>query len=147
MIRADQSWGAKYLQQLVTHHVSGQIKVAPEHSEDKVLQLMGKPGKASLIKFKELFDQTNRAAGKDQYLSYYMIAAHPGCTEADMLQLKVFTSHKLKIHPEQVQIFTPTPSTYSSVMYYTELDPFTYHPLFVEKNQRRKERQKQIITR
>ena len=147
MILADQSWGAKYLQQLVTHHVSGQMKIAPEHSEDKVLQIMGKPSKASLIKFKELFDQTNRSAGKDQYLSYYLIAAHPGCTDADMLRLKAFTSQKLKIHPEQVQIFTPTPSTYSSVMYYTELDPFTYQPLFVEKNQRRKERQKQIITR
>ncbi len=76
-----------------------------------------------------------------------MIAAHPGCSAQDMLRLKRFTSEKLHVNPEQVQIFTPTPSTYASLMYYTELDPFTRRPIFVEKDPRRKEHQKDILTR
>jgi radical SAM superfamily enzyme YgiQ (UPF0313 family) len=76
-----------------------------------------------------------------------MIAAHPGCTSQDMLRLKRFTSEKLRVNPEQVQIFTPTPSTYASLMYYTELDPITRRPVFVEKDPRRKEHQKDILTR
>jgi radical SAM superfamily enzyme YgiQ (UPF0313 family) len=75
-----------------------------------------------------------------------MIAAHPGCDETDMQKLKTFSSKKLNINPEQVQIFTPTPSTYSTLMYYTEQDPFTGKPIFVEKNPERKQKQKEIIT-
>ena len=145
MVMGDLQCGQQYLQEVVTHHISGQMKVAPEHTEERVLHLMGKPGKASLLKFKEMFDQITRAAGKEQYLTYYLIAAHPGCTEQDMQRLKRFTSQKLKVNPEQVQIFTPTPSTYSSVMYYTGLDPFTRQPIFVEKDLRRKERQKRTL--
>ena len=145
MVLGDLRCGRQYLQEVITHHVSGQMKVAPEHSEDQVLHLMGKPGKASLLKFKEIFDQITQAAGKEQYLTYYLIAAHPGCSEQDMQRLKRLTSQKLKVNPEQVQIFTPTPSTYSSVMYYTGLDPFTRQPIFVEKDPRRKERQKYIL--
>jgi uncharacterized radical SAM protein YgiQ len=147
MVLGDLHCGRQYLQEVITHHVSGQMKVAPEHSEDPVLHLMGKPGKTSLLKFKELFDQITQAAGKDQYLTYYLIAAHPGCSEEDMQRLKSFTSQKLKVNPEQVQVFTPTPSTYSSVMYYTGLDPFTRQPIFVEKDLQRKERQKSILLR
>jgi uncharacterized radical SAM protein YgiQ len=147
MVLGDRHYGRQYLQEIITHHISGQMKVAPEHSEDNVLHLMGKPGKASLLKFKEIFDQMTKVAGKEQYLTYYLIAAHPGCSERDMQRLKHFTSHKLQINPEQVQIFTPTPSTYSSVMYYTGLDPFTRQPIFVEKDLRRKKRQKDILTR
>ncbi len=147
MILNDQACGPQYLEEVVTHHVSGQMKVAPEHSEDRVLAHMGKPGKQSLQEFKELFDRLNRQAGKEQFLTYYMIAAHPGCTEQDMHQLKQFVSQKLKLHPEQVQIFTPTPSTYSSLMYYTEMDPFTRQPVFVEKDLQRKERQKEIVVK
>ena len=145
MVMGDLQCGQQYLQEVVTHHISGQMKVAPEHTEERVLHLMGKPGKASLLKFKEMFDQITRAAGKEQYLTYYLIAAHPGCTEQDMQRLKRFTSQKLKVNPEQVQIFTPTPSTYSSVMYYTGLDPFTRQPIFVEKDLRRKEHQKRTL--
>jgi len=145
MVMGDLQCGQQYLQEVVTHYISGQMKVAPEHTEERVLHLMGKPGKASLLKFKEMFDQITRAAGKEQYLTYYLIAAHPGCTEQDMQRLKRFTSQKLKVNPEQVQIFTPTPSTYSSVMYYTGLDPFTRQPIFVEKDLRRKERQKRTL--
>jgi uncharacterized radical SAM protein YgiQ len=146
MLMCDKEHGDAYLREVVENHVSGQLKVAPEHTEEHVLALMGKPGNASLLEFKTRFDDLNRLAGKRQFLTYYLIAAHPGCTEADMQSLRLFASRKLQIHPEQVQVFTPTPSTYSSLMYYTELDPFTGQPLFVEKDARRKERQKAIVT-
>jgi radical SAM superfamily enzyme YgiQ (UPF0313 family) len=106
---------------------------------------MGKPGAAALLSFKERFDRLTQQAGKKQFLTYYMIAASPGCSDQDMLRLKRFASQKLQVNPEQVQIFTPTPSTYASLMYFTELDPFTRQPLFVEKDPNRKRRQKQIV--
>jgi radical SAM superfamily enzyme YgiQ (UPF0313 family) len=121
------------------------MKVAPEHTEDHVLQRMGKPDRKSLLEFKDRFYRLTRAARKNQFLTYYLIAAHPGCTEQDMRQLKKFASRTLRINPEQVQIFTPTPSTYSSLMYYTEMDPFTGEEIFVEKDTARKERQKNIL--
>lgn len=145
MVVNDEEKGREYLHQLVAHHISGQLKVAPEHSEDRVLKLMGKPPSFMLTKFKQWFDQTTRAVGKDQYLTYYLIAAHPGCTDQDMRNLKHFTSRELSISPEQVQIYTPTPSTYSSVMYYTGLNPFTRQPIFVERNLQKKQRQKDIL--
>ncbi len=147
MILGDALCGEAYLREIVEHHVSGQLKVAPEHTENNVLDLMGKPGSESLLKFKDKFDRLSHAAGKPQFLTYYIIAAHPGCSAQDMLRLKRFTSEKLHVNPEQVQIFTPTPSTYASLMYYTELDPFTRRPIFVEKDPRRKEHQKDIVTR
>jgi uncharacterized radical SAM protein YgiQ len=142
----DKEYGEQYLKEVIEHHVSGQLKVAPEHIEDDVLKRMGKPGSALLLRFKELFDRLTRKTGKNQFLTYYLIAAHPGCTEEDMHKLKDFSSQKLKINPEQVQIFLPAPSTYSALMYYTEMDPFTGTPLFVEKEPRNKERQKSIVT-
>jgi uncharacterized radical SAM protein YgiQ len=145
MLLADQACGRQYLKEVVDHHTSGQLKVAPEHTQDSVLARMGKPGKHSLEAFKSMFDQLNARSGKAQFLTYYMIAAHPGSTEQDMLKMRTFVSLKLKLHPEQVQVFTPTPSTYASLMYYTEMDPFTRQPIFVEKDMRRKERQKSII--
>jgi uncharacterized radical SAM protein YgiQ len=145
MILNDKEHGKKYLRELTEHHVSGQMKIAPEHTEDKVLRLMGKPDKKSLLEFNELFYAFSKAKGKDQFLTYYLIAAHPGCTEDDMKQLKLFASKRLKISPEQVQIFIPLPSTYSALMYYTENDPFTGKKIFVEKNPARKETQKRII--
>lgn len=145
LLLSDERYGKQYLQTVVNHHVSGQLKIAPEHTEDKVLHQMGKSGKGSLLTFKELFDQMSRAAGKKQFLTYYLIAAHPGCTEKNMQNLKRFVSQKLKIYPEQVQIFTPLPSTYSALMYTTEMDPFTKEPIFVEKEPRKKSLQKSII--
>ncbi len=147
MLLGDKVCGEDYLREIVDHHVSGQLKVAPEHTEKHILNKMGKPGSESLLKFKDKFDRFSRAAGKPQFLTYYLIAAHPGSTSQDMLRLKSFASEKLHVNPEQVQIFTPTPSTYSSLMYYTELDPFTRRPLFVEKDPRRKKHQKDIVTR
>ena len=147
MVLGDADCGDEYLRELVEQHVSGQMKVAPEHTEDHVLDKMGKPGKESLLDFKKRFDDLSRSAHKNQFLTYYMIAAHPGCSEQDMQRLKSFASQKLQVNPEQVQIFTPTPSTYSSLMYYTEMDPFTRQPIFVEKDPRRKQRQKDVLTR
>ncbi len=142
----DRSSGREYLREVVAHHISGQMKIAPEHTEDSVLSYMGKPGTEALLEFKRLFEAETRKAGKPQFLTYYLIAAHPGCTERDMHKVKQFASQKLRINPEQVQIFTPTPSTYASVMYYTEMDPFTRQPIFVEKDFNRKVRQKAILT-
>lgn len=146
LLFSDQQNGATYLKELVKHHVSGQLKVAPEHSEEKVLKNMGKPGTRDLLRFKESFEHISKEAHLQQYLTYYLIAAHPGCTEEDMERLKKFTGSQLALNPEQVQIFTPTPSTYSSLMYYTEMDPFTLRPVFVEKNPQRKARQKDLLT-
>ncbi len=145
LINRDKRQGYSYLKELVKHHISGQMKVAPEHTEQHVLDLMGKPKKSTLIEFKKLFDQLNRDMGKKQFLTYYLIAAHPGCTEADMHELKRFTTKELKINPEQAQVFIPTPGTYSAVIYYTELDPVTRKKVFVEKDIKRKEKQKAIV--
>ncbi len=122
------------------------MKVAPEHTDPRVMAKMGKPGPDSLVRFKKMFDEMSAEAGKKQFLTYYLIAAHPGCGEGEMRELKRFVSQELRITPEQVQIFTPTPSTYSSLMYYTGLDPFTLEPLFVERDPVRKEKQKFMIT-
>jgi len=143
----DRQHGKEYIEEVLAHHVSGQLKIAPEHSEDNILKLMGKPGSDSLLEFKQNVDQINKKLGKKQFITYYFIAAYPGCSEREMLHLKEFTAKKLKTNPEQVQIFTPTPSTYASVMYYTEVNPFTKEPIFVEKNIKKKTKQKEILVR
>lgn len=147
LILDDKKHGDRYLKQLVNHHISGQLKIAPEHTQDPVLQLMGKPGKKILTEFKNKFDHMSKHSGKKQFLTYYMIAGHPGCRESDMTALKKFCQEKLKTNPEQVQIFTPSPSTYSTLMYYSGLNPTTGKKLFVEKNLKNCERQKNIVTR
>ena len=145
LITEDRKHGYDYLKSLVKDHISGQMKVAPEHTEQHVLDLMGKPGKQTLVDFKKLYDKLNRDMGKKQFLTYYLIAAHPGCEEKDMHELKRFTTQELKMNPEQAQVFIPTPGTYSAVMYYTEMDPITRKKIFVEKDTKRKEKQKEII--
>ncbi len=146
MILCDKTYGNEYMNEIIENHVSGQLKIAPEHTEDRVLSRMGKTGKKDLVEFKDKFYEINKKTGKKQFLTYYIIAAHPGCDESDMKKLKDFASKELHASPEQVQIFTPTPSTYSTLMYYTEKDPFTKEPVFVEKDAKKKERQKEIIT-
>ncbi|AKG53477.1 FeS oxidoreductase [Dehalogenimonas sp. WBC-2] len=146
LLLSDRLHGTAYLKEVIGHHVSGQMKIAPEHTNNAVLRTMGKPGTAALLEFKALFDKITERAGKEQFLTYYFIAAHPGCTAANMKQLKQFISQNLKMNPEQVQIFLPAPSTWSSVMYYTGLDPFTGKSVFVEKDLRNKEIQKNIVT-
>jgi len=145
MIAEDKENGEKYLNEIVGKHTSGQMKVAPEHTQDNVLAKMGKPGKKYLKEFKDKFYELNEKNGKKQFLTYYLIAAHPGCSEKDMKELKKYASVELKSNPEQVQIFTPTPSTYSTLMYYTEMDPFTKEKVFVEKDMGKKMKQKQIV--
>jgi uncharacterized radical SAM protein YgiQ len=145
IILNDKQNGKKYLSKIVANHVSGQMKLAPEHSQERVLELMGKSNISSILDFKKDFTSITEKVKKNQFLTYYLIAAHPGCTINDMKQLKEFTIRVLKINPRQVQIFTPTPSTYSTLMYYTEKDPFTESGIFVEKNFREKEKQKKIL--
>jgi len=147
LVIADAKHGDQYIRQIATHHVSGQLKLAPEHSEEHILRLMGKPSMKDMLSFKKKFDDYSRQAGKKQYLTYYLIAAHPGCRETDMMRLKQFASRKLHITPQQVQLYTPLPSTYSAVMYHTEQDPFTGKKIFVEKEAGKREQQKRIITR
>ena len=146
LINEDKKYGEQYLKTLVDHHISGQMKVAPEHTEDKILKLMGKPNKETLINFKKRFEDLNKKSGKRQFLTYYLIAAHPGSQMEDMKSLKKFANKELKLNPEQVQVFIPTPSTYSTLMYYTELDPWSRKPVFVEKDQNKKQKQKDIVT-
>ena len=146
MVLADEAHGDEYLEELVQHHVSGQLKIAPEHTEERVLDAMGKPGPEALLAFRERFSEATEEAGLPQFLTYYIIAAHPGCTDRDMRHLRAFAAEKLGVLPEQVQIFTPTPATYSTLMYYTQKNPFTGEPIFVEKSFKGKRRQKRILT-
>ena len=146
MVMADKLHGRAYVRELAGHHVSGQLKLAPEHSEPNVLACMRKPHTQALLDFKKAFELESEAHGLEQYLTYYLIAAHPGCTKDDMIQLQEFAASELKVMPEQVQIFTPTPSTYASLMYYTETDPFTGKKIFVEKTDTGKMQQKALIT-
>lgn len=146
LIAQDTRNGERYIEELCMHHVSGQLKLAPEHSEKSVLTAMGKPGIAALLRFKATFDAINCQHHLQQFLTYYFIAAHPGCTEDDMRRLKQVASHELHLSPEQVQIFTPTPSTWSTAMYYTGINFMTGDPIYVPRGLRAKQTQKDILT-
>jgi uncharacterized radical SAM protein YgiQ len=146
MILADRKNGLNYLRQLVRHHVSGQMKVAPEHCQDSVLACMGKPGRESLLTFREMFNRLSKKEGLKQFLTYYIIAAHPGCRLEDMRALKKFSQQELKILPRQVQVFTPTPSTWSTLMYWTGQNPLAEKKCFVERDGRAREQQKMVLT-
>jgi uncharacterized radical SAM protein YgiQ len=145
LVLYDAESGEDYLRELIKYHISGQLKVAPEHSESHVLKLMGKPDIQDLLTFKKIFDRLNRQMSKRQFLTYYIIAAHPGCSYNDMKKLKIFCQERLKLYPEQIQIFTPTPSTYSTLMYWTGIDPFSGKGIFVERDISKKEGQKRIL--
>jgi len=145
LILADKTAGTAYLETLVAAHLSGQMKIAPEHTEDRILALMGKPGKRALRRFRELFEAAVRRTEKQRFLTYYLIAAHPGCTLADMRALAHFCRRELHLAPEQVQIFTPTPSTLSTLMYVTGRNPFTGKEIFVERTIEGKKMQKEAV--
>jgi uncharacterized radical SAM protein YgiQ len=121
-----------FLKHLCMHHVSGRLKVAPEHSVDKVLQIMGKPLFNIYETFEKAFSEANKAAGKKQYLVNYFISAHPGGTLEDTLELALHLIRKGS-HPEQIQDFLPLPMTLSSTIYYTEKHPFTGERVYVPK--------------
>jgi len=146
LVLADKKHGAAYLRELVQHHISGQLKIAPEHATPSVLALMGKPQARTLVDFKNLFEKINSEVRLRQYLTYYFIAAHPGCSEEDMRDLKSFAARELHTTPQQVQIFTPLPSTWSALLYWTGVDPATGRKIFVEKDQAKKQKQKDIVT-
>ena len=111
-----------YIRELVTHHIGGLLKIAPEHTEPNVLSKMMKPGIATYDAFKKLFDRYSREAGKEQYLVPYFIAAHPGATDEDMLNLALWLK-KNRFRPDQVQTFMPTPMAIASTMYHTGKNP------------------------
>ncbi len=119
----------KYNEHLIERHVSGRLKVAPEHTEDHVLNLMRKPSFDQFYDFKKIFDNVNRRHGLNQQLIPYFISSHPGCKEIDMAELAVKTK-KLNMHLEQVQDFTPTPMTLSTEIYYTGINPYTLEKVF-----------------
>ena len=145
LVLSDRRDGRQYLEELVRHHVSGQLKIAPEHVQDDVLRLMGKPGRERLEAFICLFEEIRAGCAEKTFLTYYLMAAHPGCTLEDMHRLRKFAVGKLRLLPEQVQIFTPSPSTFSTLMYYTARDPFSGKKIFVEKIPVNKQRQKDIL--
>lgn len=118
-----------YIEELIIKHVSGRLKVAPEHTSDSVLRLMRKPSFSLFEQFKRIFDIVNEREGLRLQLIPYFISSHPGCHEIDMAELAVKTK-KLNFHLEQVQDFTPTPMTVSTEMYYTGYNPYTLEPVF-----------------
>lgn len=145
LVLSDRKNGLAFLKDLIGYHLSGQLKVAPEHTEADVLRWMHKPDFDRLITFKQHFDAINRAVGKKQFLTYYFMAAHPGCTLDHMKAMKRKIDRYLKLVPEQIQIFTPTPSTCSTMMYHTGEDPDTTEALFVERDEGQRMQQKRVI--
>ncbi len=130
----------EYARQVITRHVSGRLKVAPEHTEDRVVKLMRKPTWTTYMAFTELFNRINREAGLNQQLIPYFISSHPGCTNEDMRALAAWTQ-KMHYRPEQVQDFTPTPMTLSTTMFYTGYNPYTMEKVFVAKSAEEKKKQ------
>ncbi len=134
----------QYTKELITRHVSGRLKVAPEHTSDKVLKMMRKPAFSFFKKFNTLFDKINRELDLKQQIIPYFISSHPGCSEADMAALAVETK-ALNFNLEQVQDFTPTPMTLATVMYYTGLNPYTLESIEVAKSKEEKQNQRQYF--
>lgn len=135
---------AEYGEEVIRHHVSGRLKVAPEHTSDHVLQIMRKPSFSNFEKFKQFFMEVNRKAGLNQQIIPYFISSHPGCTMEDMAELAVKTK-QMSFQLEQVQDFTPTPMTLSTVMYYTGINPETMQPVYVARTKDDKLRQRQFF--
>ena len=134
----------EYTRELICHHVSGRLKVAPEHTSDRVLRLMRKPSFKQFYEFKRIFDRINREENLRQQIIPYFISSHPGCQEEDMAELAVITK-QLDFHLEQVQDFTPTPMTVATETWYTGYDPYTLEPVFSAKSQREKLAQRQYF--
>ena len=133
-----------FLRELCEHHVSGQLKVAPEHISDAVLEKMGKPPVAVYREFVKEYKAMNEKLGKKQYLVPYLMSSHPGSTLKEAVELAEFL-RDLGYMPEQVQDFYPTPSTISTCMYYTGLDPRTMQPVYVATNPHEKAMQRALI--
>lgn len=135
---------SEYTRELIINHVSGRLKVAPEHTSDSVLNVMRKPSFSQFEAFKKIFDRINREQNLRQQLIPYFISSHPGCKEEDMAELAVSTK-RLDFHLEQVQDFTPTPMTVATEAFYTGYHPYTLEPIFSAKSQRDKLAQRQFF--
>ena len=133
-----------FFRELVQHHVSGQLKVAPEHISDTVLRQMGKPSNGVYQRFRDRYEKYNKRYGLEQYLVPYLMSSHPGSTLKEAIELAEYV-RDLGYMPEQVQDFYPTPSTVSTVMYYTGLDPRTMKPVYVPTDAREKAMQRALI--
>ncbi|MDO4730662.1 MAG: YgiQ family radical SAM protein [Clostridia bacterium] len=133
-----------FMYELIKHHISGQLKVAPEHCCDNVLDCMGKPHIDVYEKFASKFYKITKQIGKEQYLVPYLMSSHPGCTLNDAVKLALFLK-KHKIRPEQVQDFYPTPGTISTCMFYTEIDPYTMKKVYVAKSDEDKAMQRALL--
>ena len=134
----------EFFDELVEHHISGQLRVAPEHCVDRVLDLMGKPRAAVYERFAARYDKLNRQLGLRQYAVPYLMSSHPGCTLADAAALAEYLNRR-GMHPEQVQDFYPTPGTLSTCMYHTGLDPMTMQPVYSAKTPREKAMQRALL--
>jgi len=139
-----QDKNSAFFRELVEHHVSGQLKVAPEHCVDKVLDYMGKPHIAVYERFRQRYEALNRRCGKEQYLVPYLMSSHPGCTLPDAVKLAEWLNRTGR-QPEQVQDFYPTPGTLSTCMYYTGLDPRTMEPVYVPRDPHEKAMQRALM--
>lgn len=133
-----------FMKELIEHHVSGQLKVAPEHASNRVLDYMGKPHIEAYERFEKKFYEMTKSIGKEQYLVPYLMSSHPGCTLNDAVDLAVFLK-KHNIRPEQVQDFYPTPGTISTAMFYTGLDPYTLEPVYVPRKPEEKQLQRVLL--
>jgi hypothetical protein len=133
-----------FFEELCEHHVSGQLKVAPEHVAPKVLEKMGKPGREVYLAFKKRYKEINQRLEKDQYLVPYFMSSHPGSDLEAAVELASFI-RKHEHLPEQVQDFYPTPGTLSTCMYYTGLDPRTMEPVYVPRSAHEKAMQRALI--
>lgn len=134
----------EYANELIVKHVSGRLKVAPEHTSDSVLNLMRKPSFEKFTQFKQMFDKINSGAGLNQQLIPYFISSHPGCSTQDMAELAVITK-RLNFHLEQIQDFTPTPMTLSTEIFYTGINPYTMEPVYTAHSQNEKLAQRQFF--
>lgn len=134
----------EYTHELIAHHVSGRLKVAPEHTSESVLHVMRKPPFEQFEQFKRIFDRINRDEGLRQQIIPYFISSHPGCTAEDMAELAVLTK-RMDFHLEQVQDFTPTPMTVSTEAWHTGFHPYTLQPIFSAKSPRDKQAQRQFF--
>ncbi len=133
-----------FFKELVEHHVSGQLKVAPEHCSANVLKRMGKPNISVYNKFKKRFYELTASVNKKQYLVPYLMSSHPGSTLNDAIELALFLKSE-NLHPEQVQDFYPTPGTVSTCMFYTGFDPFTMEEVYVPKTPQEKAEQRALL--
>lgn len=134
----------QYNRELIARHVSGRLKVAPEHTSDHVLQVMRKPSFKLFGEFKKIFDRVNREEGLNQQLIPYFISSHPGCHAEDMAELAA-TTKQLDFHLEQVQDFTPTPMTVATEIYYTGVHPYTLEPIYTAVTPAQKQEQRQFF--